>query len=36
MFKQWQGFKGDQWKDQIDIKDFIQKITLYMKVMIVF
>ncbi|MBU3180614.1 formate C-acetyltransferase [Clostridium psychrophilum] len=30
MFKQWNGFKGDLWKDQINVKDFIQKnYTLY-------
>ncbi|MBW9144590.1 formate C-acetyltransferase [Clostridium sp. CM027] len=30
MFKQWTGFKGDQWKDEINVKDFIQKnYTLY-------
>ena len=30
MFKQWNGFKGDEWKNQIDVKDFIQKnYTLY-------
>ncbi|MFT5871774.1 MAG: formate C-acetyltransferase [Clostridium sp.] len=30
MFKQWKGFIGDQWKEQIDVKDFIQKnYTLY-------
>ncbi|MBK5242237.1 formate C-acetyltransferase [Clostridium sp.] len=30
MFKQWNGFKGDQWKDGIDVSDFIQKnYTLY-------
>lgn len=30
MFKQWKGFKGDQWKDEINVKDFIQKnYTLY-------
>jgi len=25
MFKQWEGFKGEVWKDQIDVRDFIQK-----------
>ena len=25
MFKQWNGFKGDLWKDQINVKDFIHK-----------
>ncbi|MGH4140632.1 formate C-acetyltransferase [Clostridium sp.] len=30
MFKQWNGFKGDEWKNRIDVKDFIQKnYTLY-------
>jgi len=30
MFKQWDDFKGEQWKDQINVKDFIQKnYTLY-------
>ena len=30
MFKQWNGFKGDQWKNEINVKDFIQKnYTLY-------
>ncbi|WP_291635392.1 pyruvate formate lyase family protein, partial [Clostridium sp.] len=30
MFEQWKGFIGDQWKEQIDVKDFIQKnYTLY-------
>ena len=30
MFKQWIDFKGEQWKDQINVKDFIQKnYTLY-------
>lgn len=30
MFKQWNGFKGELWKDGIDVKDFIQKnYTLY-------
>ena len=30
MFKQWEGFKGELWKDQIDVRDFIQKnYTLY-------
>ena len=30
MFKQWKNFNGDQWKNQIDVKDFIQKnYTLY-------
>ncbi|MBZ9688985.1 formate C-acetyltransferase [Clostridium estertheticum] len=30
MFKQWNGFKGEQWKDGIDVKDFIHKnYTLY-------
>ncbi|MBU3191569.1 formate C-acetyltransferase [Clostridium bowmanii] len=30
MFKQWNGFKGDEWKNGIDVKDFIQKnYTLY-------
>jgi formate C-acetyltransferase len=30
MFKQWDGFKGEQWKEKIDVKDFIQKnYTLY-------
>ena len=30
MFKQWNGFKGDQWKNGIDVSDFIQKnYTLY-------
>jgi formate C-acetyltransferase len=25
MFKQWNGFKGDEWKNRIDVSDFIQK-----------
>ncbi len=30
MFKQWNDFKGDQWKNGIDVSDFIQKnYTLY-------
>ncbi|MBU3154404.1 formate C-acetyltransferase [Clostridium estertheticum] len=30
MTKQWNGFKGDSWKNKIDVKDFIQKnYTLY-------
>ncbi|MGH4118376.1 formate C-acetyltransferase [Clostridium sp.] len=30
MFKQWNGFKGDQWKDETNVSDFIQKnYTLY-------
>lgn len=30
MFKQWNGFKGDKWKNEIDVQDFIQKnYTLY-------
>jgi len=30
MFKQWNGFKGEQWKTQINVSDFIQKnYTLY-------
>ncbi|MBW9157078.1 formate C-acetyltransferase [Clostridium tagluense] len=30
MFKQWNGFKGDEWKNKIDVSDFIQKnYTLY-------
>jgi len=30
MFEQWKNFKGEQWKDEIDVKDFIQKnYTLY-------
>jgi len=30
MTKQWNDFKGDHWKDQIDVNDFIQKnYTLY-------
>ena len=30
MFKQWNGFKGDEWKNAINISDFIQKnYTLY-------
>lgn len=30
MFKQWNGFKGELWKDEIDVSDFIQKnYTLY-------
>jgi len=30
MFKQWNDFRGEQWKDQINVKDFIQKnYTLY-------
>ena len=30
MLKQWNDFKGDKWKNQIDVKDFIQKnYTLY-------
>jgi formate C-acetyltransferase len=30
MFKQWEGFKGELWKEQIDVRDFIQKnYTLY-------
>jgi len=30
MFKQWIDFKGEQWKNQINVKDFIQKnYTLY-------
>ena len=30
MTKQWNGFKGDSWKEQIDVRDFIIKnYTLY-------
>lgn len=30
MFKQWEGFKGELWREQIDVRDFIQKnYTLY-------
>jgi formate C-acetyltransferase len=30
MFKQWEGFKGELWTEQIDVRDFIQKnYTLY-------
>ncbi|MEK6263185.1 MAG: formate C-acetyltransferase [Clostridium sp.] len=30
MFKQWNGFKGDEWKNAINVSDFIQKnYTLY-------
>ena len=30
MFKQWEGFKGELWKNEIDVRDFIQKnYTLY-------
>ncbi|MBU3177200.1 formate C-acetyltransferase [Clostridium estertheticum] len=30
MTKQWNGFKGDSWRNKIDVKDFIQKnYTLY-------
>lgn len=30
MFKQWDGFKGELWKEHIDVRDFIQKnYTLY-------
>lgn len=30
MIKQWNGFKGDSWKNQINVQDFIQKnYTLY-------
>jgi formate C-acetyltransferase len=30
MFKEWNGFKGDEWKNRIDVSDFIQKnYTLY-------
>ncbi len=25
MFKQWEGFKGDLWKEEIDVREFIQK-----------
>ena len=25
MFKQWEGFKGELWREQIDVRDFIQK-----------
>jgi len=24
MFEQWQGFKGDLWKKEINVRDFIQ------------
>ena len=36
MTKQWNGFKGDSWKNKIDVKDFIQKTIHCTKVMIVF
>src|SRR3712207_9461371 len=30
MFKQWENFKGQLWKDEINVRDFIQKnYTLY-------
>jgi len=25
MFKQWEGFKGELWQEQIDLREFIQK-----------
>ena len=25
MFKQWEGFKEGNWKEEIDVRDFIQK-----------
>ena len=24
MKEQWQGFKGSKWKDEVDVRDFIQ------------
>ena len=25
MFKQWEGFKGELWKESVDVREFIQK-----------
>ncbi len=35
-FKQWENFKCGDWQSEINVRDFIQKITHLMKVILAF